>query len=254
MFYDIFDYWKDKAITKDGEIVIETGYEGCDEEKFDIANTIPVVIDWGEPQCFACGSMIYGFGDIRDDIELKTLWNLNKPFSHMQRCHIVPKALGGSDSPSNLFMLCKECHHDSPDTIYPKAFFRWVYQRRTHSIMDEVREQLDSLGIPYNFVGAVDINNFSKIGNSHGGNIVRSTLVSLYVGGAEEAYKKYQTFISQMNDYEKYIELNDEEKIRLGNLVLNKLVAGKVDLLEMVSEVKSNGFNHPVSKQNDIGD
>lgn len=29
----IFNYWKDKCITENGDVEIEYGYEGCDEEK-----------------------------------------------------------------------------------------------------------------------------------------------------------------------------------------------------------------------------
>lgn len=53
--FDIFDYWKDKCITDEGNVEIEMGYEGYDETKSNIHNSIPIVEDWGEPQCFACG-------------------------------------------------------------------------------------------------------------------------------------------------------------------------------------------------------
>ena len=33
----------------------------------------------------------------------------------LQRCHIVPHALGGEDAPSNLVLLCGRCHLDNPN-------------------------------------------------------------------------------------------------------------------------------------------
>lgn len=42
----IFDYWKNKAITSDGTVI---------EDDFDDKKSIPVVYDWGEPCCWACG-------------------------------------------------------------------------------------------------------------------------------------------------------------------------------------------------------
>lgn len=45
----IFDYWKDKAITRDGKIV---PYDDMSVE------AISIVFDWGEPRCWACGRSI----------------------------------------------------------------------------------------------------------------------------------------------------------------------------------------------------
>ena len=46
--YRIFDYWKDKAFTSSGEI---KSLRDC--KSFLEVET--VVIDWGEPCCWACG-------------------------------------------------------------------------------------------------------------------------------------------------------------------------------------------------------
>jgi 5-methylcytosine-specific restriction endonuclease McrA len=35
--------------------------------------------------------------------------------SALQRCHIVPDALGGSDTPSNFVLLCGRCHREAPN-------------------------------------------------------------------------------------------------------------------------------------------
>jgi len=44
----------------------------------------------------------------------------------LQRCHILPRALNGKDQASNLFLMCRECHDHSPNTIYENIFFSWV--------------------------------------------------------------------------------------------------------------------------------
>lgn len=43
---EIFDYWKDKEITPEGNVVLSSE---------NVENAIPVIYDWGEPMCCACG-------------------------------------------------------------------------------------------------------------------------------------------------------------------------------------------------------
>lgn len=126
-----------------------------------------VVDDWGEPSCWACGEPAIGdkelirFFDAHSDVDIvdfcKKLYAL-KPLKHkLNRCHIKPNALGGADSPENLFLMCEECHALSPDTTNRAAFMRWVYDRRqryTHGIMKpsemlrRIDEELSSRGLP----------------------------------------------------------------------------------------------------------
>ena len=51
--------------------------------------------------------------------------------SNRNRCHIVPADLGGSNHPSNMILLCAECHRDAPDVDDPEFMWRWIEQ--THS-------------------------------------------------------------------------------------------------------------------------
>lgn len=46
----------------------------------------------------------------------------------LQRCHIVPRALGGSEAPSNLVLLCAQCHAEAPNVLDPD--FMWTWLRR----------------------------------------------------------------------------------------------------------------------------
>ncbi|MCE8012977.1 HNH endonuclease [Halomonas daqingensis] len=45
----------------------------------------------------------------------------------LQRCHIIPRALGGDESPSNLVLLCAQCHAEAPNVADPD--FMWVWLR-----------------------------------------------------------------------------------------------------------------------------
>ena len=124
---EIFEYWRDKAITKDGDVVLE---KDCN-----FKGTIPVVYDWGEPECWACGRSVKDVYEYKsyDSIlktDLKEIWNMAKVREKLNKCHIVPHAYGGKDEPQNLFLLCEACHCESPDTINPKNFLKWVYKRR----------------------------------------------------------------------------------------------------------------------------
>lgn len=45
---------------------------------------------------------------------------------NLTKCHIVPHGLGGSEDPSNMFLMCGRCHDANPDTVHPRLFFNWV--------------------------------------------------------------------------------------------------------------------------------
>jgi hypothetical protein len=44
----------------------------------------------------------------------------------LQRCHIVPRALGGSEEPSNLVLLCAQCHAEAPNVADPEFMWKWL--------------------------------------------------------------------------------------------------------------------------------
>ena len=45
---------------------------------------------------------------------------------NLQRCHIIPYALGGKDEASNLVLLCKRCHADGPNVEDPEIMWNWI--------------------------------------------------------------------------------------------------------------------------------
>lgn len=120
----IFDHWKDRF----GELGI--------------------FVDWGEPSCWACG---FHYGSKYDIKRSDANWNeIFAGWNRMplQRCHIVPRSLGGTDEPSNLFLMCRECHDLAPNTAVPDIFFAWVrsqsfYKREA----DKIHEALRAFGV-----------------------------------------------------------------------------------------------------------
>lgn len=87
-------------------------------------------MDWGEPSCWACD-----IWDANLDMELKDLkgfeiFRVWENHNYLQRCHILPKALGGCNCEANLVLLCCRCHRASPDSRDPVHFINWVRNKK----------------------------------------------------------------------------------------------------------------------------
>ena len=52
-------------------------------------------------------------------------WRCEKD-KHLERCHIIPHALGGSNDASNLVILCHDCHIECPDVDDKNFMFQWI--------------------------------------------------------------------------------------------------------------------------------
>ena len=59
----------------------------------------------------------------------KVCWNCGHCRS-LQRCHIVPKSLGGEASASNTVALCAQCHDIAPDVSDPSEIWSWIRSNR----------------------------------------------------------------------------------------------------------------------------
>ncbi len=105
-------------------------------------------IDYGEPTCWACGEHWNGKYDISGEYNKKDIYKAWQS-SPLERCHIIPDSLGGLNVPSNIFLMCKDCHVESPDTIYSGIFFSWLDNKKT--ILDirykMIIETFNGLGI-----------------------------------------------------------------------------------------------------------
>jgi hypothetical protein len=44
----------------------------------------------------------------------------------LQKCHIIPKSVGGPDTPSNFVLLCFRCHRDAPNVPDPDFIWTWL--------------------------------------------------------------------------------------------------------------------------------
>lgn len=152
--YKIFEYWRDKCITKDGKV------GGKDKDR-----GISVVRNEHSAECFACGALVKRtdmFSWDKYDMDLKDVWSDKRVNSKLQKAHVVAKQFGGLDVPENLFLLCSDCHYESPDTKNPSTFFRWVYRRRQDCayglrlklFLDELSREIESRGY--------DIGEFAK--------------------------------------------------------------------------------------------
>lgn len=53
-------------------------------------------------------------------------WRCGCEYKSLERCHIIPHALGGKDEPENLVLLCKRCHADGPNVTDPEVMWEWI--------------------------------------------------------------------------------------------------------------------------------
>ncbi|MCD2099630.1 HNH endonuclease signature motif containing protein [Rhodococcus qingshengii] len=101
------------------------------------------VLDLGSPACMACGWTPYLTAIEDTAVTARARWSETN--SKLQRCHIVPHALGGSEDVSNLVMLCKKCHGESPDVSDPEFMIEWVKSRPSGRFTDVMgRAMLDN--------------------------------------------------------------------------------------------------------------
>lgn len=105
-------------------------------------------IDWGEPSCWVCG---FHYGSKYDIKRSDASWDeIYRCWDKMplQRCHIVPKSLGGKDKAKNLFLMCRECHDLAPNTNIPSIFFKWA-KSQSWTVRDnkKVEDALKIFGI-----------------------------------------------------------------------------------------------------------
>jgi hypothetical protein len=71
-----------------------------------------LMFDWSDAEfcCWACG--------------------LSSGSVELQRCHIIPHALGGKDEPSNYVLLCGLCHEEAPNIKSETIMWKWLREVR----------------------------------------------------------------------------------------------------------------------------
>jgi HNH endonuclease len=107
-----------------------------------------ICIHWDRPACWACG---FHYGTKYDFKRSHTRWSdvLNCwDEIPLQRCHIVPRSLGGRSEVANLFLMCRECHDLTPNTNIPEIFFEWAGAQDSSAREDAIiRTALNSFGV-----------------------------------------------------------------------------------------------------------
>ena len=89
--------------------------------------TFPPAVDIGEPACFCCGYFMSSWDYDPENKKRDTwqkCWNATK--SKLDRAHIIPHSLGGSNDVSNYVLLCKKCHASAPNVKDREYFLAWV--------------------------------------------------------------------------------------------------------------------------------
>lgn len=221
----VFDYWKDKCITRNGRVVVDSKASTDD---------VDVVTDWGEPSCWACSlpvgddSWVKPSGLAAETMEeVYAIWNHRSVTSKLNRCHIVPKALGGDGSAENLFLMCECCHNESPDTTNREAFFRWVYDKRRGSMM----------GVDFNSM----IQGVEQEANRRGGVMwyFSKTLDVLYSGNEDELKQRtIEKYSKSINTHG--AKFSDSSRRVARTDMLETLVFDKIKQLQEEKIDKSN--------------
>ena len=102
-------------------------------------------------------------------------WRCGYKFTKdLQRCHIIPRALGGSDSADNLILLCRNCHREAPDVNDSAFMLRWleatmhcheirVFQEVLEEVFNVIGREWLSNPSPEDFDEDKFVNNFKDV-------------------------------------------------------------------------------------------
>lgn len=95
------------------KIAIQTKHQEIISHWSSLVNESDIAVDWHD-------------ADIR-------CWRCAMKKKNLNRCHIIPAALGGRDEPSNLILLCRECHKEAPDVLEPSFIWSWIKNTKAKS-------------------------------------------------------------------------------------------------------------------------
>lgn len=65
--------------------------------------------------------------------------------STLERAHVIPHSLGGSNDVSNYILLCSKCHRESPDIADESALIEWMNEQPTEleNTLRIIRHEMD---------------------------------------------------------------------------------------------------------------
>jgi hypothetical protein len=103
-------------------------------------------------------SILNGLPDIHQSEAYHTCWacyeGIGLPEFTPTRAHINSNQNGGSNNPSNYFLLCRNCHKEQPDGCSKHIQLLWLKRQPTHiereikfahSIFDLIEDEADQL-------------------------------------------------------------------------------------------------------------
>jgi 5-methylcytosine-specific restriction endonuclease McrA len=93
-----------------------------------------LVIDLGEPFCFACRNR-YAEWEFEETNLSKKYKGMKALFKHwdalsLERAHVIPLSRGGSNRLRNFVLLCRTCHRDAPDVVDSSLMLKWLQNRK----------------------------------------------------------------------------------------------------------------------------
>ena len=132
-----------------------------------------------------------------------------------EKCHIVPHALGGKDSPDNYVLMCNECHQMAPNCNSTSFMWDWIKSNRTSMGIYETYwwekafqdykniykidyiEELKNLNLNDPLVFIKENQEWSKKNKDYytvhfGKNVNQSTRIGVLRGFVEYVKKKYE--------------------------------------------------------------
>ena len=131
----IATWWQDKFIDKETFEIVSGNEIIFEPDRYEL-----IIVDIGEPECWACGKQAIGSLEDEKQQSIIGIWNSAKG---LERCHILSKQFGEQDEEQYYFLMCSKCHFDSPDTKDKKNFFQWVIYRRHHnSFYQQIQQTL----------------------------------------------------------------------------------------------------------------
>lgn len=92
------------------------------------------------PCCFTCGWYSERWKEGRS---IKKAWER----ARLERAHITPAGLDGSDEADNIILMCAPCHEESPDWFSPWEMAIWISKRadRPSAEVEHVNEWIDAI-------------------------------------------------------------------------------------------------------------
>ncbi len=105
--------------------------------------------------------------DIGCDWEVASVfcWRCGTKSRH-QKCHIIPRAFGGSDGVQNIIPLCATCHDEAPDVADADEMWRWIKEDHASIYGDGsfwIAKAFRESGVDFSWANSDDIEPFMEV-------------------------------------------------------------------------------------------